>query len=305
MNDLELTIKLSNEYDTCIEHARTQADLRKCHCWFERKHAVDNEVKVLLTSYGIAIRYRTSKGMVQDQCIYGGVLAVTEMREGIMIRLSHKRILFLQAADNREDSEKLMYALSVLEERCSYVFKKSNLRIDKAGILSQIAFRLRKNQGYHDGSGYGNGALVLLICATIFIASVFVLQPVTNRQISKSEAIFLTATYSQCDPSSRRGQTKYVDLEFEDYEELTVDGCCASSDLLEQLDKLPPGTQMHLLVHPESENVLQLVANGEMVLEFHDAQNRIWREAVAFAVMGLFLYGVAVVLVIGMIRKKL
>lgn len=305
MNELELTINLSEEYDTCFERARTLTDLRKCHCWFDRKNVINNEVTVKLTLHGIIIRYLTSKGQVQESCTYDGVLSVTEMHDGIMLRLSHKRLLFLQAADNQKDTELLMQAAVMLGEQCKYIFRKSYLRIEKASLSAQIKFRLRPKQGYSDGTGYMNGALILLICVTFFIATIFVLQPVNNRIVLESEAVSLTATYSGCEPSYRRGHIKYIDLEFDDCEELTVDGCCSNSDLVEQLDDIPVGTQVRLLVHPKSENVLQLDVNGDILLEFNYAQTRIWREAVAFAVLGLFMYVLTVGLSIGMIRKKL
>ena len=305
MNELEFTIGLSNEYDACFKRARTMTDLRKCRCWFDRSTVIDNKVAVELTLNGIVIRYHTSKGQVQESCTYDGILSVIEMYEGIMLRLSHKRLLFLQAANNRKDTELLMQAAVILGEHCRYIFRKSHLRIGKAGLFAQIKFRLRPNQGYYDGSGYMNGTLILLICVTIFISTVFVFQPVNNKIIPESDAISLVVTYSGCDPAYRRGYVKYIDLHFDDYEALTVDGCCSNTDLVEQLNNIPAGTQMHLLVHPKSENILQLDVNSKILLEFHDAQNRIWREAVAFAVMGLFMYVVAIGLSIGMIRKKL
>lgn len=305
MNELELTIKLSNEYNTCFERAFILTDLRKYHCWFDRKNVSNNEVAIKLTLYGITIQYCTSKGPVQESCTYDSILSVTEMYEGIMLRISHKRLLFLPAADNQKDTELLMQAVVMLETHCRYIFRKSYLRINKASLLTQLKFRLRPKQGHYDDTGYTKRALIALICITIFIATVFTLQPVNNRIVSESEAISLLATYSGCDPSYRRGYIKYIDLEFEDYEELTVDNCCSNSDLVEQLDNIPVGTKMHLLIHPKSKNVLQINVNGDIFLEFHDTQTRIWREAAAFAVIGLFMYIAAVGLLIGIIRKKL
>lgn len=305
MNDLELKIKLSNEYDNCFEIVRTMTDLRKCHCWFDRKNVINDEVSVTFTSHGIVMRYSTSKEQIQEKCKYDSVLAVYEMYDGIMLRLSNKRLLFLQAADNRRDTELLMQAVVILGEHCKYIFRKSYLRINKADLLAQIIFRLRPRQGHYDGTGYLNGGLIFLICATVFIATVFVLKPANNGIIPVSEALTLEVTYSHCDPFYQRGHLRYIDLEFDDYEELTVDGCCSNADLIEQLENIPAGTQVHLLVHPKSENVLQIEVAGDILLEFSDAQNRIWRESVSFAVMGLLMYLVAVGLLIGMTRKKL
>lgn len=84
-----------------------------------------------------------------------------------------------------------------------------------------------------------------------------------------------------------------------------MDDSCSTSALLEQLDGIPTGTQIHLMVHPKSKNVLQLDVNGNILLEFQDAQNRIWREALFFGVLGLLMYAAAVGLSVGMIHKKL
>lgn len=305
MNDLTLTIKLTNEYDACFQNARTLTNLRKCRCWFDPKSVSNNEVTVTLTSYGIILRYCTSKEPVEETCTYDSILSVTEMHNGVMLRLSHKRLLFLQAADNRKDTELLMQAMVMLGEHCRYLFRKSSLYVGKAGLFEQIKFRLRPKQGYYDGAGYWNALWIALICITAFIATVFVLEPVNNRIITESEAIRVQAIYTGCDPAYRRGHAKYIDLLFEDYEELTVDGSCSNSTLVRQLDNLPAGAQLHMLIHPKSESVLQIDVDGELLLEFNDAQNRIWKESVIFAVIGLFLYIADLGLLIGLIRKKI
>ena len=305
MNDLELTIRLTDEYDACFQNARTLTNLHKCRCWFDRKNVSNNQVTVTLTSYSIILRYCTSKEQIEETCTYDTVLSVTETYNGIMLRLSHKRLLFLQAADNRKDTELLMQAMVMLGEHCKYLFRKSSLYIGKAGLFEQIKFRLRPKQGYYDGAGYWNALWIALICITAFIATVFVLEPVNNRIITESEAIRVQAIYSSCDPAYRRGHGRYIDLEFTDHKELTVDSSCFSSNLVHQLDNIPAGTQFHMLVHPKSESVLQIDIDGELLLEFNDAQNRIWKESVIFAIMGLFLYIGDLGLLIGLIRKKM
>jgi len=137
MRSAEVTIRLSRQYDDCFDRALTLTDERKCRCWFDRKAVVDDAVQVCLTPQGIIIRYRTAKGDVQESCTYASVLGVTEMHEGILLRLSNRRRLFLQASNDRKDTECLMEAVAILEANCKYIFKKSNLRIHKAGLPAQ------------------------------------------------------------------------------------------------------------------------------------------------------------------------
>lgn len=305
MDDLELTIHLSDAYDEIFERARTMTALRKCRCWFDRKSVIRPEVAVKLTPNAILIRYHTSKGECQDSCTYDGVLGVTELREGIMLRLSGRRLLFLPSANNREETRQLMSAVMRLEELCKYVFKEAELDIHNASLLAQINFRLRPKQGLYMGDRYTKGALILLICASVFIATVFLSKLSINRVVSVEEANSLTVTYCGCDPSYRRGSIGYIDLEFTDHEELTIPGICSNKALVEQLGAIPKGRKLNLLVHPKSEDVLQIESNGEILLEFEDAQTRIWKDAVGFAVLGVFMYLCAGFLLVGMIFKKL
>ena len=305
MNDLELTIHLSDEYEEAFMRARTMTDLRKCRCWFDKTTVTDDQVAVKLTSNAILIRYHTSNGEIQDNCTYEGVLGVTELREGIMLRLSGKRLLFLPAVNDRRETELLMGALRKLEEHCKYIFKKAELDIHKAGLLAQFDFRLRPKQGYYMGDRYTNGAVLLLICATVFIATVFVSKLSVNRIVPVEDAIAVTASYLDCDPAYRRGSTRYIDLEFTDHEELTIPGICSNKAMVDRLDSIPEGTKLNLLVHPVSEDVLQIENDGELLMEFDYAQTRIWRDAVAFGVLGGFLYLCAGYLLVGVIRKKL
>ena len=304
MNKLELIIRLSSEYDACFEKARTITNQHKCRCWFDRKAVTDNEVCVTLTSNDIEICYNTPKGPIRESCTYDSILSVTEMHDGIMLRLSHKRLLFLQAADNRYDTELLMQAFTMLGKHCKYIFKKSNLYVGKAGFIAQLQFRLRPNQGHYDGMRNMKVLWIALICITAFVATVFVLEPVNNRVIDQSEAISVQATYLGCDPAYRRGRVKYIDLQFENHKELTVDNTCCTSDLIESLDTIPAGTQLQLLVHPKSQYVLQIDMESKLLLEFSDSQSRIWKESVIFAVIGLFLYIADAGLLIGLLRKK-
>ena len=280
-------------------------DLRKCRCWFDRKTVIHPDVTVKMAQNAILIRYHTSKGEHQDSCTYDGVLGVTELREGIMLRLSSRRLLFLPAANNREETKLLISAMMRLEELCKYILKKADLDIHNAGLLAQINFRLRPKQGHYMGDRYTKGALILLICASVFIATVFVSKLSNNRVIPAEEANTLTVTYSGCDPSYGRGSTRYIDLEFTDHEELTIPGICSNKALVEQLESIPEGTKLNLLVHPKSEDVLQIENNGEILLEFDDAQSRIWKDAVGFAVLGVLVYFCAGFLLVGMISKKL
>lgn len=56
------------------------------------------------------------------------------------------------------------------------------------------------------------------------------------------------------------------------------------------LEQMKPGATMELLVHPGDAGVLQIVADGAVLLDFEGTMEVARREAVGFAWMGVFLY---------------
>ena len=148
--------------------------------------------------------------------------------------------------------------------------------------------------------------LILLICLAFFMGTAFLSLPFRNRRIEESEAVSVTAEFCRyaIDRSLRHRSIRYLHLEFTDHDDLTVDGCCVKMEWVSKLDSLPKGTSMHLLVHPRSGNVLQIEANGEILLPFQDAQRSIRRESLAFAATGLVIYACIGAFLINFLRRK-
>ena len=149
--------------------------------------------------------------------------------------------------------------------------------------------------------------LILLICLAFIMGTIFISLPFRNHRVEEAEAVSVTAEFGgyYIDTNPRHTSIQEIDLEFTDHDDLTVDGCCVKMEWVNKLDALPKGTSMHLLVHPRSGNVLQIEADGEVLLSFQDAQRTIRREALAFAAMGLLIYAcTGVFLVATLLRKR-
>ena len=148
--------------------------------------------------------------------------------------------------------------------------------------------------------------LILLICLLFFMGTVFISLPFRNHRVEESEAVSVTAEFCgyAIDRSLRHRSIRYLHLEFTDHDDLTVAGCCVKMEWVNKLNSLPKGTTMRLLVHPRSGNVLQLEANGEIILPFQDAQRSIRRESLAFAATGLVIYACIGAFLINFLRRK-
>lgn len=284
-----LQIPLSEEYDALYAQAREQAGLRKCRCWFDRAAAI-GDIQVEITGRDIAIRYETKKGPVVEQCQYSAVTALTEIRHGIVLRLSKGRMLFLPAGGDRDYMSNLIRATMLMESRCSYRFRDGTMALPGVSFADRIRFRLRPNRGFVL-SGLGSStklSIVAMMCFALFIGTVFATEPLRNRQITPEEAESITAVYTGAVRHSRRGYTQSVELHFQDHPDVFAENRPAV--LWDALDRVATGSQMELLIHPDGGGVLQVRADGVLLLDFDSTMEAAWNESLAFFGLGLFMY---------------
>jgi hypothetical protein len=304
MDAVKLTLWVGEEYRRQINEIREREDLRKCRSVFDLLGAADEKGEVEINRNCIIVRCNTRKGEAVDSCTYDGVLAVTEMRGGILLRLSHKRLLWLPVSGDGQENERLMEAMQWLSVHCKYHFRTARLKLRGVDLGKRIAFRFRPRQGYDMGRGVINGAIAAFICLVLFAGTVFCGEPFRNHKIPQQDAVRYSAVFQQADITRRRSSISYADLVFQNGEEKTVDGCCLGHGLAEKLERLPAGTRMDLLIHPDSETILQIEAEGLTLLDFDYAQSQLWHESLFFAGLGVLMYAVGAYMIYMFIRKK-
>lgn len=286
-----LHIPLSREYDAQFAEAREQTNLRKCRCWFDRTAAV-GDIRVEITDRDISIRYETKKGVAEDRCGYSAVSSLAELRRGIVVRLSHGRMLFLPSGGDKAYMRALIRATETMEAHIRYRFRESSMALPGVGIATRLQFRLRPTKGFYFPASHMDAwtkwSVVALMCFSVFLGTMFMTAPIRNQEITKNQAEAVTAVYDSAERHRRRGTTQSVTLHFQDHPDLTVEYRPAVAwDALEQVE---PGAAMELLVHPGDAGVLQIVADGAVLLDFEGTMKVARTDSVLFAGMGVFLY---------------
>lgn len=302
---LQITIQVTDLYDKQFDMARSSADYRKCHSWINRDATLDGHATIVLTASSICLNYNTRKGAVEESCTYDSVISVTETRQGILVRLSHKRLLLLPVTKNAKDNESLVEIMELLGRHCRYFFKIGSMPLTGVRIKKRLDFRFCPNQGPFMLRFSLRIPFILLLCLMTFIATVFVTEPYRKQRIDPTDAICLSGQYISFNELVRKHNIFEVDIQFANLEEQTLDGSCVSDALMERLEAVPEGTRMDLLVHPHCGYIIELKAGDQTMLEFADASNRLWREAIGFLILGIFLYGTVACLSVAAIRKKL
>lgn len=113
--------------------------------------------------------------------------------------------------------------------------------------------------------------------------------------ITRSQAISKRVTYKSYIASYEDTSTiKEIILRFSDAGQMTIDGTCASETLLVQIDRFESGTVLDIIKHPNSDTILELVHDGNVLLGFDDAQRKLHGKVVGFTVLGLILYAFSV-----------
>lgn len=127
---------------------------------------------------------------------------------------------------------------------------------------------------------------VLSLLMTLISAKVFL----TNSPIDKSEAIEKTAVFDFCDIQyGKNFSLAYAELFFENAEEEYIRGVCVNQDLRKDIEAIKKGTELHMLINPDNNYVLELKTDKEEILNFDYAQKKLRQEGVSFLYLGIFM----------------
>ena len=301
MEAVKLTVLLTKEYTASVVRVRATEDLRKCRSWPELA-GITGSADIILQDDGILLSGVADGKPVQIHCGYDSVISVTERCDGVLLRLSHKRLLFLPVSGNPQENEALMNGMYLLSDCCQCAFfRNGQLRLRGVSAGKRLQFYMRKRKGV---SLDAKIIVIMLTVLFLFTGTVFVQQPISNHKVEIQEATSVSGVYIDLRPYYSKSALNDIDLHFA-YETYTIDGSCTDYSLLEALQQIPMGTKMSLLLHPISRSVLQIEAEGEQYLAFSAAQEKLWRESLFFGVLGVFIYAVSGYLIWLLVRKKI
>lgn len=144
-----------------------------------------------------------------------------------------------------------------------------------------------------------------LLIAGLIMGTVFTFgMQYWNAPISQEEAICTTAVYTSYTEQLKRGHVKEMIVRFEDHEELYIDGVCINEELRDRIHNLEPGTELSLIVHPNSNTIMELQIGNSVLLEFQNSYEKMASEATGFVGLGLFCYVLSACGLISLLFKK-
>lgn len=141
------------------------------------------------------------------------------------------------------------------------------------------------------------GLILCLLLGFVFVCIGTGVEPVEREEL-KAVTICFDRTVAVAGDYDR---ICLLDEEGERYEIHAANG---SETLAEQLEELPEGTQLELLLHPEDGYVLGIYRNGTPMLGWQEAQQEIREEDRAFFWMGIAMLGMGIYILVAEIFLK-
>lgn len=135
--------------------------------------------------------------------------------------------------------------------------------------------------------------LIGIFVIGILLGNVFVFGELHwNATVSREECISKVANYESydIDYNSKSVSISQMILHFTDYEQQTFDGVSVTDELVDTIENLPIDSKVSMLIHPNSDTILEMTISGEKLIEFDDTMSKIVRERNGFVVLGSILY---------------
>lgn len=143
--------------------------------------------------------------------------------------------------------------------------------------------------------------------ASLIVGSVFVFgMRYWNAQVERDDCEVVTTQLESIEKvRGSYSHIRYVKIKCANGSSYNIEDTCMSSSLLSALESLPEGTQLTLTLHPNSEGkVLELSADGTLLLDFDTAVSMLSKNSTAFSYIGLFMYLCSAILLVDIVQRK-
>ena len=150
-------------------------------------------------------------------------------------------------------------------------------------------------------------AIFIVIVGLVFATSCVFLMPEQQSPVQYSEAVAEEGIFTRSEVINIINPRKHgipqpdgIRLYFEDGRTFEIDSSSYSDELAKKLHFLPSGTEVSMLLHPNSDCILDLRTEDEVLLEFDDGIKNLTSEVKFFRILGFVMYGFAAVIIFDM-----
>ena len=140
---------------------------------------------------------------------------------------------------------------------------------------------------------------ILLLTFGLFLGSVFTFgMQYWNSEVTREECTLIDTqfvSYSEIRQLKRSMEIKEIAVDCVNGERYFIDGVSVNTDLQNSLSKLTRQQEIHLLIHPNSNTIVEFSTENGNILDFNKTTRKLGRESTGFLFLGFFLYFCALV----------
>ena len=124
------------------------------------------------------------------------------------------------------------------------------------------------------------GEALLLVIIGLFLGTVFTFgNQYWNADVKQSDAIKKEAIFdSYKETFGKRHSTKGIYVYFFDCDQLYIDATCVNEKVRADLNNIESGTGVTLVIHPNSDTILDMRIGEYVILEFDNTMDKIKKE---------------------------
>lgn len=135
---------------------------------------------------------------------------------------------------------------------------------------------------------------IFLVIAGLLLGTIFTFgmrywhAPISREKCAQVETEFVS--YRE---RIRRGNIQLIDIDCADGQRYEIDGACISQTVLDGVESLQSQAPITLLIHPNSDTVMELSCESGTLLTFDDSVQRLAGDTMLFTVLGIIMYAAA------------
>lgn len=145
---------------------------------------------------------------------------------------------------------------------------------------------------------------IFLILAGLFLGTIFTFgMRYWHAPVSREDCTQVNTEFVSYRERTRRGSIQLIYIDCANGQRYELDGACISQPVLDGVENLQPQETITLLIHPNSDTIMEFSSESGTLMEFDDVAQRVAGDTLLFTVLGILMYAAALGGLYNLIRQ--
>ena len=142
--------------------------------------------------------------------------------------------------------------------------------------------------------GISQDRAIYLLLAGLFLGTIFTFGTrYWHAPVSREDCTQVNTEFVSYRERTRRGSIQLIYIDCVNGQRYEIDGACISQLVLDGVENLQPQEPITLLIHPNSDTILEFSSTSGTLMAFDDATQRVADDTLLFTALGILMYAAA------------